>query len=119
MLSVSAAYTFAGDALIVAVFRTRKPAAVLPITSPRSGAARIATRSKDYVIRSHRSAPLAYVAKSPARSFAPDADPEFNSSLVDQGGLKNPPWWLYRSSGIRSISNRSFTAIRSFCLHPR
>src|SRR5438552_13719164 len=42
--SVSAVYTFAGGALIAAVFRTRKPAAVLSITSPPSGAARIAKR---------------------------------------------------------------------------
>src|SRR2546430_12988761 len=40
--SVSAVYTFAGGALIAAVFRTRKPAAGLSITSPRSGAARSA-----------------------------------------------------------------------------
>src|SRR5438874_4854842 len=42
--SVSAVYTVAGGALIAAVFRTRKPAAVLSITSPRRGAVRIAKR---------------------------------------------------------------------------
>src|SRR6266487_2378315 len=42
--SVSAAYTFAGGALIAAVFRTRKPVAVLSTTSPRTGATRIAKR---------------------------------------------------------------------------
>ena len=41
------------------------------------------------------------------------------SRVVAQGGLKHPPWRSHGQATSGSIPNRSFTATRSFCLHPR
>jgi hypothetical protein len=39
--------------------------------------------------------------------------------VVAQGGLKRPPWLGNCQAASDSMPNRSFTADRSFCLHPR